>query len=84
MHIFGRPRSKSSVYVPEGLPEIVKGAGEEQWEHRAALLAQGGQESTMDGKGRKRSPSVSPSAVSNVDSDVSVHRASDIVSHGRC
>ncbi|KAL0640373.1 hypothetical protein Q9L58_000655 [Maublancomyces gigas] len=78
--ILSRPRSKSSVYVPEGLPEIFKGAGEDQWEHRAALLAQGGQpkpkanpgkieEFAMDDNGVKRSPSVSPSVVSSVDTD---------------
>lgn len=52
-------------------------------------MAQGGQpkpkpnpgkmeEFAMDGNGAKRSPSVSPSVVSSVDTDVSAHRTSDI------
>lgn len=63
------------------MPEIVNGAGEEQWEHRAALLVQGGQlspvansgktgELPLDGGARKRSQSV----VSTVDTDASIHQ----------
>lgn len=67
------------------MPEIVNGAGEDQWEHRAALLAQGGQSSpaanskkveelSLDDGEPKRSHSV----VSSVDTDVSIHRISDV------
>lgn len=52
-------------------------------------MAQGGQpkpkanlgkieEFAMDGNGVKRSPSVSPSVVGSVDTDVSAHKTSDI------
>ncbi|KAH0608114.1 uncharacterized protein H6S33_002166 [Morchella sextelata] len=84
IHSFGRPRSRSSAHVPVNLPSLEKGAGEDQWEHRAALLASGGQPSSVNGVGhlgghlgaedsggRKRSTSV----VSTVDTDDNIQEA---------
>jgi len=88
-HHFGRPRSKSSVYVPEGMPELDNRASEDQWEHRAALLAQGGRSSPVgnleefppDDDRHRRSQSVVSSldiGDNNIQEAIRLHEAGEL------